>query len=103
MDGRTIYPPSLVSKLKVGDIHQVLCSFVLYIVLGDNGSLWFWDWKSGHNFQQAQTIVQPGTSPLYLFPLDLAMRGMEKRFMLKAIFLQAHWIVKLVYMLPAMI
>ncbi|KAL8495268.1 hypothetical protein ACS0TY_019427 [Phlomoides rotata] len=27
---------------------------------GDNGSLWFWDWTSGHNFQQAQTIVQPG-------------------------------------------
>ncbi|MFQ6628393.1 hypothetical protein Gotur_007030, partial [Gossypium turneri] len=26
---------------------------------GDNGSLWFWDWRSGHNFQQAQTIVQP--------------------------------------------
>ncbi|CAN0855748.1 Protein pleiotropic regulatory locus 1, partial [Linum grandiflorum] len=26
---------------------------------GDNGSLWFWDWKSGHNFQQSQTIVQP--------------------------------------------
>ncbi|THU55301.1 hypothetical protein C4D60_Mb11t05140 [Musa balbisiana] len=28
---------------------------------GDNGSLWFWDWKSGYNFQQAQTIVQPGS------------------------------------------
>ncbi|KAL5988264.1 hypothetical protein ACLOJK_036027 [Asimina triloba] len=28
---------------------------------GDNGSLWFWDWKSGHNFQQAQTVVQPGS------------------------------------------
>ncbi|CAH2053533.1 unnamed protein product [Thlaspi arvense] len=28
---------------------------------GDNGSLWFWDWKSGHNFQQAETIVQPGS------------------------------------------
>ncbi|CAN0855742.1 Protein pleiotropic regulatory locus 1 [Linum grandiflorum] len=28
---------------------------------GDNGSLWFWDWKSGHNFQQSQTIVQPGS------------------------------------------
>ena len=27
---------------------------------GDNGSMWFWDWKSGHNFQQSQTIVQPG-------------------------------------------
>ncbi|KAF9622136.1 hypothetical protein IFM89_029420 [Coptis chinensis] len=28
---------------------------------GDNGSMWFWDWKSGHNFQQTQTIVQPGS------------------------------------------
>ncbi|CAM6097045.1 unnamed protein product [Calypogeia fissa] len=34
---------------------NVLCS------AGDNGSLWFWDWKSGHNFQQAQTVVQPGS------------------------------------------
>ncbi|KAI3959012.1 hypothetical protein MKX01_023688 [Papaver californicum] len=29
---------------------------------GDNGSfLWFWDWKSGHSFQQSQTTVQPGS------------------------------------------
>lgn len=28
---------------------------------GDDGSLWFWDWKSGHCFQQAETIVQPGS------------------------------------------
>ncbi|ESQ48270.1 hypothetical protein EUTSA_v10022263mg [Eutrema salsugineum] len=28
---------------------------------GDKGGLWFWDWKSGHNFQQAETIVQPGS------------------------------------------
>ncbi|CAH9120696.1 unnamed protein product [Cuscuta epithymum] len=28
---------------------------------GDNGSLWFWDWRSGHNFQHSQTIVQPGS------------------------------------------
>ncbi|KAI3968217.1 hypothetical protein MKX01_018520 [Papaver californicum] len=28
---------------------------------GNNGSLWFWDWKSGHNFQQSQTGVQPGS------------------------------------------
>lgn len=28
---------------------------------GDNGSMWFWDWKSGHNFQQTETIVQPGS------------------------------------------
>jgi len=25
---------------------------------GDNGSLWFWDWKSGHNFQKQQAQVQ---------------------------------------------
>ncbi|AEE75848.1 unnamed protein product [Arabidopsis thaliana] len=28
---------------------------------GDKGGLWFWDWKSGHNFQRAETIVQPGS------------------------------------------
>ncbi|KAM7256697.1 hypothetical protein ACFE04_012438 [Oxalis oulophora] len=28
---------------------------------GDDGSMWFWDWKSGHNFQQSETIVQPGS------------------------------------------
>jgi pleiotropic regulator 1 len=28
---------------------------------GDNGSLWFWDWKSGNCFQQQDTIVQPGS------------------------------------------
>ncbi|KAJ0682683.1 putative transcription factor WD40-like family [Helianthus annuus] len=34
---------------------------------GDNGSLWFWDWKSGHSFQQSRTIVQPG---MHLFDLE---------------------------------
>mmetsp|Transcript_21356 Transcript_21356/g.36381 ORF Transcript_21356/g.36381 Transcript_21356/m.36381 type:complete len:490 (-) Transcript_21356:608-2077(-) len=28
---------------------------------GDNGSLWFWDWVSGHCFQQSETLVQPGS------------------------------------------
>ncbi|CAN8259089.1 unnamed protein product [Cochlearia groenlandica] len=28
---------------------------------GNKGGLWFWDWKSGHSFQQAETIVQPGS------------------------------------------
>ncbi|KAJ9548283.1 hypothetical protein OSB04_020826 [Centaurea solstitialis] len=28
---------------------------------GDNGSLRFWDWRSGHSFQQTQSIVQPGS------------------------------------------
>ena len=27
----------------------------------DNGSLWFWDYKSGHSFQQHQTPPQPGS------------------------------------------
>ncbi|KAL7121348.1 hypothetical protein ACP275_02G176900 [Erythranthe tilingii] len=42
---------------------------------GDNGSLWFWDWKSGHNFQQSQTIVQPGSldseAGIYAITYDL--------------------------------
>jgi pleiotropic regulator 1 len=28
---------------------------------GDNGSIYMWDWKTGHNFQQIQTIAQPGS------------------------------------------
>jgi len=28
---------------------------------GDNGSMWFWDWTSGHCFQQQETLVQPGS------------------------------------------
>lgn len=27
----------------------------------DNGSLYFWDWKTGYNFQRIQTTVQPGS------------------------------------------
>ena len=28
---------------------------------GDNGSLYFWDYKTGYNFQRLQTRVQPGS------------------------------------------
>jgi pleiotropic regulator 1 len=28
---------------------------------GDNGSLWFWDYRSGNNFQAAESLVQPGS------------------------------------------
>lgn len=27
----------------------------------DNGSLYFWDWKTGYNFQRMQAAVQPGS------------------------------------------
>ena len=27
----------------------------------DNGSLYFWDWKTGYNFQRIQSTVQPGS------------------------------------------
>lgn len=27
----------------------------------DNGSIWFWDWKSGNAFQQQETVAQPGS------------------------------------------
>jgi pleiotropic regulator 1 len=28
---------------------------------GDDGSMKFWDWKSGYNYQSMDTIVQPGS------------------------------------------
>lgn len=28
---------------------------------GDNGSIAFWDWKTGHKFQQEESIAQPGS------------------------------------------
>ncbi len=31
------------------------------LFLADNGSLYFWDWKTGYNFQRLQTIPQPGS------------------------------------------
>eukprot|EP00741_Cyanophora_paradoxa_P005331 tig00000880_g5170.t1 len=27
----------------------------------DNGSMCFWDWRTGYNFQQTQTVAQPGS------------------------------------------
>ena len=27
----------------------------------DNGSLYYWDWKTGYNFQRMQAAVQPGS------------------------------------------
>jgi len=27
----------------------------------DNGTLHFWDWRTGYNFQRAQAPVQPGS------------------------------------------
>ncbi|OIT20755.1 PREDICTED: protein pleiotropic regulatory locus 1-like [Nicotiana attenuata] len=44
---------------------------------GDNGSMWFWDWRSGHNFQQSQTIVQPGSldSEAGIYALTYDMTG----------------------------
>jgi pleiotropic regulator 1 len=41
---------------------------------GDNGSMYFWDWKSGNAFQQGETIAQPGSldseSGIYAMAFD---------------------------------
>eukprot|EP00878_Enallax_costatus_P016445 GHUV01017249.1.p1 GENE.GHUV01017249.1~~GHUV01017249.1.p1 ORF type:complete len:212 (+),score=74.90 GHUV01017249.1:1975-2610(+) len=44
---------------------------------GDNGSLWFWDWKSGNSFQQQDSIVQPGSldSEAGIYALSYDMSG----------------------------
>lgn len=31
------------------------------MLLGDNGSMYFWDWRSGYNFQKLNSIAQPGS------------------------------------------
>uniref|UniRef100_A0A0C9RGT4 TSA: Wollemia nobilis Ref_Wollemi_Transcript_25597_1948 transcribed RNA sequence n=1 Tax=Wollemia nobilis TaxID=56998 RepID=A0A0C9RGT4_9CONI len=48
------HPKTIVNAMAINEDNVLVSA-------GDNGSLWFWDWKSGHNFQQAQTIVQPGS------------------------------------------
>jgi pleiotropic regulator 1 len=44
---------------------------------GDNGSLMFWDWKTGYNFQTQQTIAQPGSldSEAGIFDMAFDMTG----------------------------
>jgi pleiotropic regulator 1 len=37
-------------------------SFIVFLELkADNGTLYFWDWLTGYNFQRYQTLVQPGS------------------------------------------
>jgi pleiotropic regulator 1 len=31
------------------------------LTIGDNGSMSFWDWKTGHRFQNLDTTAQPGS------------------------------------------
>lgn len=42
-------------------INYLLLYGLCYVILGDNGSLYFWDWASAHNFQRLQSAVQPGS------------------------------------------
>jgi pleiotropic regulator 1 len=30
-------------------------------ITADNGSMHFWDWKTGYNFQRLQALAQPGS------------------------------------------
>lgn len=39
---------------------QLISIYPLYMT-ADNGSLHFWDWKTGYNFQRIQSTVQPGS------------------------------------------
>ena len=44
---------------------------------GDNGTVYFWDWRSGYNFQKFQTQVQPGSidSEAGIFDLQFDISG----------------------------
>ena len=38
-----------------------LCDNVLTNFEGDNGSMGFWDWKTGYQYQSLDTTAQPGS------------------------------------------
>ncbi len=48
-----------------------------FLALGDNGSLYFYDWKTGYNFQQLSTPAQPGSldSEAGIFAMEYDMSG----------------------------
>jgi len=39
----------------------ILVSSYSVVIIGDNGTMAFWDWKSGYKFQALETTVQPGS------------------------------------------
>ena len=47
------------------------------LFLADNGSMYFWDWKTGYNFQRTQAAVQPGSldSEAGIFSMTFDMSG----------------------------
>ncbi|KAI1327571.1 putative pre-mRNA splicing protein [Xylariaceae sp. FL0255] len=42
-------------------INSMACNEDVLFSGGDNGSMSFWDWKSGHRFQALDSIAQPGS------------------------------------------
>ncbi|VVC98122.1 unnamed protein product [Leptidea sinapis] len=44
---------------------------------GDNGTMYFWDWRTGYNFQRLQSAVQPGSmdSEAGIFAMTFDMSG----------------------------
>ncbi|KAJ0183503.1 hypothetical protein K1T71_001479 [Dendrolimus kikuchii] len=44
---------------------------------GDNGTMYFWDWRTGYNFQRLQAAVQPGSmdSEAGIFAMTFDMSG----------------------------
>ena len=47
------------------------------VILGDNGSMHLWDWKTGYNFQRLQAAAQPGSleSESGIFSMTFDMSG----------------------------
>lgn len=49
----------------------------LKFLKADNGSIYFWDWLTGHNFQKIQSAAQPGSidSEMGVFALGFDQSG----------------------------
>jgi hypothetical protein len=60
---------------------------------GDNGSLMFWDWKTGYNFQQLQTIGQPGSLDSEAGIFDAAFDHVIQSFLPTTISLEMNRVI----------
>ena len=51
--------------------------FKIKKIPADNGSLYFWDWLTGYNFQRLQTMAQPGSidSEMGIFAMTFDQSG----------------------------
>jgi len=47
--------------MQLNGITLINLTLQYFTLSGDNGTMHFWDWRTGYNFQRSQATVQPGS------------------------------------------